>query len=183
MKLEISPSGRAACRGCKSPVAKGEVRFAESYTIPGGDQPGHRYWHLACAAKKNVTGFTDALSAYEGEVPERDTLLALVAAAPKKKGKDLPLPHVDRAPTSRAKCIQCSEPIEKGAYRIGVERDVDAGGFGGRAAGYMHPACVPAYAEEHLGDESVDDLLAKVFANAQSSPDEMAEVRAQVASR
>jgi hypothetical protein len=182
MKLEISPSGRAACRGCKSPVAKGEVRFAESYTIPGGDQPGHRYWHLACAAKKNVTGFTDALSAYEGEVPERETLLALVAAAPKKKGKDLPLPHVDRAPTSRAKCIQCSEPIEKGAYRIGVERDVDAGGFGGRAAGYMHPACVPAYAEEHLGDESVDDLLAKVFTNAQSSPDEMAEVRAQVAS-
>ena len=71
MKLELSPSGRAACRGCKNPVPKGELRFAESYVLPGSDQPGHRYWHLECAAKKLAGPVAQALAAYEGEVPNR----------------------------------------------------------------------------------------------------------------
>src|SRR5947209_5684823 len=51
-KIEPAPSGRASCRGCKAPIAKGDLRFAEELANPYSDEGGtsFRYWHLACAA-------------------------------------------------------------------------------------------------------------------------------------
>jgi len=175
MKLEVSPSGRAACRGCKNPVAKGDLRFAESYVLPGSDQPGHRYWHLECAAKKLAGPLQEALAAYEGEVPNRAALDALIAAAP-KKAKDRPLPHADRAPTGRAKCMQCQEPLEKGALRIGVERELEMGANVTKSAGYLHPGCAFAWTEEHLDDGDVEGWLGRVFSHSELTDAERQEL-------
>lgn len=180
MKLEVSPSGRAACRGCKNPVPKGELRFAESYVLPGSDQPGHRYWHLECAAKKLAGPVAQALAAYEGEVPNRAAVEALLASAPKKAG-DRPLPHADRAPTGRARCLQCREGIEKGALRIAVEREVETGMMTTKSAGYLHPGCAFAWTEEHLDDGDPTEWLAKVFAQSELSDDDRAELTAALA--
>ncbi|HQY61729.1 MAG: hypothetical protein IPQ09_13955 [Myxococcales bacterium] len=162
MRIEVSPSGRAGCRGCKVAIAKGILRFAESYVMPGADQQAFRYWHLECAAKKLGSSLQDALAAYEGEVPEREALEALIRSAPKKTGRDRPLPHADRAPTGRAKCMQCAAQLEKGAWRVAVEREVDAGAFMTRGPGYLHPRCLAAWASEQpsaLGDDLIERLL------------------------
>ena len=36
--------------------------------------------------------------------------------------------------------MQCEESIEKGTFRVAVEREVDTGTFVTRGAGYLHPA-------------------------------------------
>jgi hypothetical protein len=175
MKIEVSPSGRAACRGCKKPIAKGDLRFAESYALPGGDE-GFRYWHLACAAPKLGAHLTAAMAAYGGDIPDRATLEAAIAKAP-QKGADRPFPHVDRAPTGRAKCMECGEPIEKGSYRIAVERELETGAFVTRGAGYLHPKCAVAWRQENLGDESeVADWTKAMFDNSGMEQPEIEEV-------
>jgi hypothetical protein len=175
MKIEVSPSGRAACRGCKKPVAKGELRFAESYALPGGDE-GFRYWHLACAAPKLGTHLKGAMSAYGGDIPDREALEATIAKAPQKT-VDRPLPHVDRAPTGRAKCMVCAEPIEKGSHRIAVERELETGAFVTRGAGYLHPKCARGWTRENLEDESqIADWMKAMFDNSGMEQAEIAEV-------
>jgi len=179
MKLEVSPSGRAACRGCKKPIAKGEVRFAESYTMPGTDQVAFRYHHTACAVAKLASELGEAIAAYEGELPEREALLAAIASAPKKTGKDRPLPHADRAPTSRARCTQCGEPIEKGTLRIGVQREADPGSFA-RGPSYMHAGCGRAWARD--SDLDVAEWAEKVVVNSAFEDAETTALREAMAS-
>ncbi len=174
MRIETSPSGRASCRGCKVTIAKGVLRFAESYVMPGSDQEAFRYWHLECAAKKLAGGLQTALSAYEGEVPERAALEQAIANAPKKTGKDRPLPHADRAPTGRAKCMQCEAQLEKGAWRVAVEREVDTGAFVTRGAGYLHPGCLLAWAEASGGD--AEALIEKIMVHSEPSEAERDEL-------
>jgi len=51
--IEAAKSGRAACRTCKEPIAKGELRLGEE--VPNqfaGGETTHVWHHLACAAKK-----------------------------------------------------------------------------------------------------------------------------------
>jgi hypothetical protein len=175
MKIEISPSGRAACRGCKKPIPKGDLRFAESYVVPGTDSMGNRYWHLLCAAEKVAGHLKPVLEAYTDPIPER---AALEAAMSKSASKgDLPLPHVDRAPTSRAKCMVCEEAIEKGSYRIAVEREVDTGTFVTRGPGYLHPKCAFAWTQDNIEDEgAVADWKAAMFKNSGMGDPEIVEV-------
>lgn len=65
---------------------------------------------------------------------------------------------VVKAPTGRAKCMQCEEPIAKDSIRIAVEREIDTGAMVTRGAGYMHPKCVVANLENVGGDK--DELVA-----------------------
>ncbi len=179
MKLEVSPSGRAGCRGCKKPVAKGEVRFAESFTLPGAEDVSYRYWHLPCAAVKLGANLKTALDAYEGELPERAAIELAIANAPKKAGKDRPLPHADRAPTARAKCIQCGEAIEKASLRIGIQREADAGSFA-RGPSYLHPPCAIAYVQE--SGEDVEAWKTTMIANSDLPEGEAAALTAALTS-
>jgi len=176
MKLEESPSGRASCRGCKKPIPKGELRFAESYALPGADAEGFRYWHLMCAAQKVPGPLKTAMATYDGTVPDRAGLEAAMAKGPSKAG-DRPLPHVDRAPTGRAKCMVCDAPIEKGSHRIAVEREVDTGSFVTKGPGYLHPKCTLAWTQENLADsDSVAVWTGTLFANSGLTQPEVAEL-------
>jgi len=181
MRIEVSPSGRATCRGCKTAIGKGELRFAESYSLPTGEE-GQRYYHLRCGAENVRAGFQVALAQYEGELPDRAALEAILAAPPAKgKGKkgDLPLPHADRAPTGRAKCIQCEEPIGKGELRVAVEREIDTGAFTSKGAGYLHPSCAMAWWEAQEPDgSSPPEFIEKVLAGSALSDEEKGELRA-----
>lgn len=180
MKLEVSPSGRAGCRGCKKPIPKGEVRFAESFTMPGSDQESYRYWHLPCAAAKLGTELKAAMDAYEGDLPERAAIELAIANAPKKTGKDRPLPHADRAPTSRAKCIQCGEGIEKASLRVGVQREAEPGAAFARGPSYLHPACALPYVRDAEPDTDLEAWKAKMIANADLPEPETTELLAAV---
>lgn len=154
--IEVSPSGRAKCRGCKETVAKGDVRFAESYDSAFSDGESFRYYHLLCAAKKLPALVKPALAAYTGPLENKAEVEKAIEDA-MKKGKGsaaAPFPHADIAANGRAKCMLCSETLEKGKVRVAVEREVETPMGSRKGAGYLHPGCALAWAEEQ-GDDAV----------------------------
>src|SRR5579859_3748008 len=98
-KIEPAPSGRAACRGCKAPIAKGTLRFGEEFQNPFSEDGGmaFRYWHLACAAEKLANELSAALAAYDGPVEDRASLEASIAAHFRPD-----MPYAERAGSGRA---------------------------------------------------------------------------------
>jgi hypothetical protein len=159
--IEEAKTGRAACRTCKKPIAKGELRLGVEVQTQFSDTPSLQWHHLPCGAGKLPAELKEALASFDGEVPDRAALdKAMDDAIKSGKAKPGGFPHVDLAPTGRAKCLQCEAAIEKGAFRVVVEREVDAGGFARRSAGYLHPKCVAENLENTGGevDEFVENL-------------------------
>lgn len=174
--IEVAKSGRAACRTCKEKIAKDELRLGEAVpnAFSDGDEPSYRWHHLRCAAQKKPSVLRSALATYAGDVPNKAELEALMAAS---KGKEKPstFPYAERAPTGRSTCQGCEEPIGKGELRVAIEREVDAGSFARKSAGYLHPACAPAEVEH-------DDLLGALKKNSVSlSDDDQKALEAELA--
>jgi poly [ADP-ribose] polymerase len=161
--IEIAKSGRASCRTCRNPIAKGELRFGEEVANAFGDagDMSYRWHHLKCAAGALPNELRSALDAYDGEVPERAELEKEMSEASAKKPP--PFPYVDRAPTGRARCIGCHEAIAKDAPRVAIERDIDRGMSVVKGAGYLHPGCAAKYVEEQGGAK--DQLVTELRAN------------------
>jgi poly [ADP-ribose] polymerase len=177
--IEPAKSGRAACRTCRKPIAKGELRFGEEAENQFGE-PGdvsYRWHHMKCAATKHTDILRETLASYEGDVPEREEIERLMAEADAKKPP--PFPYADRAPTGRARCLGCGEAIPKGALRVAIEREIERGMSVTKGAGYLHPACAAAYVESQgathaeltaglrdntrdLSDEDKDELFSQV---------------------
>jgi len=177
--IEEAKSGRASCRTCKKTIAKGELRLGVETQTQFSDTPSLQWHHVLCAATKLPAELKAALAEYPGEVPNRAELEAAMAEAEKKgAAKPAGFPYVDRAPTGRAKCMQCEQPIEKGAFRVAVERELTIGANVTRGAGYLHPACVAGNLENVGG--SVDDLLEGLRANSRLAEGELDGVIADI---
>ncbi len=177
--IEEAKSGRASCRTCKKAIAKGELRFGEEAPNAFGDQPSMRWHHLTCAAEKLPAELKETLDQYPGTVPNRAELDKLMQdALSKGRAKPGGFPYADKAPTGRARCIQCSQPIEKDSIRIAIEREIDTGAMVTKGAGYMHPKCVVAYVEANGGDK--DDLVEGVRANSRLVPADLDAVIAEI---
>src|SRR3954471_7600535 len=116
--LEIAKSGRAGCRTCRKPIAKGELRFGEESVnqFSDGGEMSYRWHHILCAAGSHPDILKPTLDAYEGEVPNKDEIEKVMSEAEAKRPP--PFPYADRAPTGRAHCLGCSETIPKGALRV-----------------------------------------------------------------
>lgn len=163
--IEEAKSNRAACRGCREKIQKGELRLGDEVVnaFSSGDEPSFQWYHLSCAADKKPQELKTALADFAGEVPGRAELEEKIAAAAAKgKKKAITFPYAERAPSGRSKCLECGETIEKGQMRVAIEREVDTGSFVTTGAGYLHPAC----AEE--------DVRASAAANSQLSLAELA---------
>ena len=80
-------------------------------------------------------------------------------------GKPGGFPYVDKAPTGRAKCMQCEEPIAKDSFRVAVEREIDTGSMVTRGAGYMHPKCAVPNLENTGGSK---EELSRAFARTRA---------------
>lgn len=177
--IEEAKSGRASCRTCKKTIAKGELRLGVETMTQFSDTPSMQWHHLPCAAGKLPAELKEALATYEGEVPDREGLdKAMDEAIKKGNAKPGGFPFVDKAPTGRAKCMQCEEPIAKGSFRVAVEREVDTGAFTTRSAGYLHPACVAENLENVGG--STDDLVEGVRKNSRLPEAELDGVIADI---
>ncbi len=159
--IEAAKTGRASCRTCKSPIAKGELRLGEE--VENAFSPGsmtHNWHHLPCAAKKRPSVLKQALEETEEDVPEKEDLLKTIEESGKTE-KPTTFPYAEHAPTGRASCMLCSEPIAKGDLRVAVEKELQAGGFMRPGAGYLHPGC----AVEHT-ETDADELFMKIKANS-----------------
>jgi hypothetical protein len=149
--IEVAKTGRATCRTCKATIAKGELRFGEEEfnAFSGNGDTTFKWHHLACAAKSRPAKVKPVLDAYEGDVPNRDAIVADMNEAFKKVKP--PFPYAEVAPSGRSRCQQCDEAIPKGELRVAFEREVDTGSFVTKGAGYLHLACVEDYASDKEG--------------------------------
>ncbi len=163
--IEQAKSGRASCRTCKKPIAKGELRLGVEAQTQFSDAPSLQWHHVLCAAAKLPAELRAALVDYPGEVPNRAELDdAMEQAIKKGTAKPPGFPYVDRAPTGRAKCMLCEQPIEKATFRVAVERELEVGGNATRGAGYLHPRCAATNLENIGG--SIDELIEGLRANS-----------------
>lgn len=173
--IEEAKSGRASCRTCKKTIAKGELRFGVETVNQFSDTPSLQWHHILCAAQKLPVELKDALATYDGDVPNRAELdQAMDEAIKKGSAKPAGFPYVDRAPTGRAKCVQCGEPIEKASLRVAVEREIDTGAMVTRGARYMHPGCAAANLE--AAGESTEALIEGLRAHSRIPTDELEAV-------
>jgi hypothetical protein len=149
--FENAPTGRSKCRGCGAPIAKGELRFGEKLPNPFAEGEMTHWFHPMCAAYKRPEAMLEALDGGT-DAPNRD---ALENAARSSLGHHR-LPRIDgaeRSPSGQARCRQCHELIEKGAWRIRLVF-YEEGNF--NPSGYVHLACREAYFETA---EILDHLL------------------------
>jgi len=178
--IEEAKSGRAGCRTCRKPIAKGELRFGEEVEnqFADGGETTHRWHHLSCAAGSKTDELRATLAGYVGIPDEqRAELERLMADADAKKPP--PYPHADKAPTGRAKCQGCGETIAKGEVRVAVEREIERGMTVTKGAGYLHPRCAAAYVEQNGGTH--EELTEALRANTRDlSEQEMEKLFAEV---
>lgn len=163
--IEEAKSGRAACRTCKKPIAKGELRLGIETPNNFGDTPSLQWHHLLCAAAKLPAELKAAMDEFSGTIPNKAELdKAMEDAIKGGKAKPGGYPHVDKAPTGRAKCMECGEAIAKDSWRVAVEREIEMGGNMARSAGYLHPKCIGANLENVGGDKG--ELVEQLRANS-----------------
>jgi poly [ADP-ribose] polymerase len=168
--IEVAKTGRARCRVCRESIEKGALRFGEEQPSAFSDGMQWVWHHLTCAAKKKPVPMRRALAAFEGEVPARAELEALLVEADKTASV---LPYAEHAPTGRSKCLHCQEPIEKGALRVATQRDAEPGSMP-RGPGYLHPRCASELIE-------ADDLAALLRQNSRGLTDaELADLEGQI---
>lgn len=139
--FEPAPTGRARCRGCGQPIAKGELRFGERLPNPFADGEMTLWFHPLCAAYKRPEALLQALAG--AEPADKDTLerAARHSASQKRLSR---IDGAERAPSGQARCRQCREPIAKGDWRIRLTF-YDEGRF--EPAGFLHLTCRQAYFE------------------------------------
>lgn len=179
--IEEAKSGRASCRTCKKTIAKGELRLGVEVQTQFSDTPSMQWHHLLCAAGKLPAELKAAMDEYPGDIPNRAEIdTAMDAAIKKGNAKPGGFPYVDRAPTGRAKCMQCDQAIEKNSFRVAVEREVDTGTFVTRGAGYLHPKCVAENLENVGG--STEELIEGLRANSRLPEAELDGVIASIES-
>ena len=177
--IEEAKSGRASCRTCRKPIAKGELRLGVETQSQFGDAPSLQWHHVLCAAARLPVELKAALAEYAGTVPNRAELdSAMEEAARKASAKPAAFPYVDRAPTGRARCLQCGQPIEKASLRVAIERELERGASVTSGAGYLHPRCV-AENQATLGG-SVDELIDGLRANSRLPEGELDGVIADI---
>jgi hypothetical protein len=115
--IEQAASGRAKCRGCGEAIAAGALRFGERLPNPFAEGELTHWFHLECAAYKRPEPFLATLKDSAEPLPDRERLEAEAALGMAHAR----LPRVDgaeRAPSGRAQCRSCRQPIEKGAWRV-----------------------------------------------------------------
>jgi len=126
------------------------------------------WFHPLCAAYKRPEALQEALALAPEGAPGREALETAARGSFAQKR----LPRIDgaeRSPSSQARCRQCHEPIEKGAWRIRLVF-YEEGTFS--PSGFIHLGCREAYFQ------TADDILEHVL---HFSPALGAEDRASLA--
>lgn len=141
--IEPAASGRAKCRGCKQAISKGELRFGERLPNPFADGEMTLWFHLDCGAYRRPESFNEVLA--ESESPPEDAPRLKEIVAEGLMHDRLPrIAGAGVAPSARAKCRECREPILKDHFRIALEF-FEEGMF--NPAGFIHPECASKYFE------------------------------------
>jgi hypothetical protein len=151
--FEPAPSGRSKCRGCGVAIPLREVRFGERLPSPYGEGEITLWFHPLCAACKRPEPFMQALGEpAAASIENREALLK--AAQDSLAHRRVPrVDGAERAPSAKARCRSCRQPIERGAWRIRLTF-YEEGRFS--PGGFVHLTCRLAYFE-------TEDLLDRML--------------------
>lgn len=158
--IEGARSGRSRCKTCRKTISKGALRLG--ILIEGPFGTGYLWHHLKCAARKQ---FHRVEQAYEQEawqhakvtptkLPALEELATERQHAEERAKKRKKIPYAEAAPTGRARCKHCGEPIEKGSLRVVLGREVTFGSQVRVGPINVHPGCV---AQELDADDCVTE--------------------------
>ena len=144
--IEPASSGRAKCRCCDQPIAKGELRFGERQPNAFGEGEMTLWFHLRCAAYARPEPFLETRPEGLAEVSLEAELESLAAAA--RFGiehRRVPRLHgAERAASGRAHCRSCRELIAKDEWRLAL---VFFEEYRFNPGGYIHARCAREYFE------------------------------------
>jgi hypothetical protein len=177
--IEPASSGRAKCRSCDQPIAKGELRFGERQPNAFGEGEMTLWFHLPCAAysrpepflELQAPGGEDGANAGAAAAAAGLDLEPLVAAA--RFGlahRRVPRLHgAERASSGRAHCRSCRELIAKGDWRLGLVFFED---YRFSPGGYLHAYCARDYFEtidlldriRHFSSNLLEEEIAEIAA-------------------
>ena len=152
--IEPALSGRAKCRGCERPIAKGEPRLGEREPNPFGDGEMTIWFHVLCSAFKRPEVLLEVLETPEAELAQLTDPDGLKSIAELGIAHER-LPRVSsaqRSPSGRARCQSCRELIEKETWRIPLAY-FEMGRF--QSSGNIHAKC----AQEYLGTVDLIDRV------------------------
>jgi hypothetical protein len=155
--IEPAATGRAACRGCREKILKGELRFGERAPSAFGEGEQTLWFHVACAAERRPHKLADALREYPGEIPDRAALESVVTDG-LSNPKLAEVARVERSPTGRATCQECHEKIGKDELRVAIEKDVEGMP---PTTSFLHARC----ARKNLGDVGLENKLRRLAKN------------------
>jgi hypothetical protein len=138
--IEPASSGRAKCRSCDQPIAKGELRLGERQPNAFGDGEMTLWFHLPCAAYSRPEPFLEAQSA----AASAGEPLAAAARFGIEHRRVPRLHGAERAASGRAHCRSCRELIAKGEWRLPLVLFED---YRFSPGGYVHARCARNYFE------------------------------------
>jgi Poly(ADP-ribose) polymerase and DNA-Ligase Zn-finger region len=181
--IEPASSGRAKCRSCDRPIAKGELRLGERQPNAFGDGEMTLWFHLPCGAYSRPEPFLEAQRAApadagmdargratQGAVAEAQIEPLAAAARFGIEHRRVPRLHgAERATSGRAHCRSCRELIAKGEWRLPLVFFED---YRFSPGGYVHARCARSYFEttelldrvRHFSPELREAELAEVAA-------------------
>jgi len=156
--IEAASSGRAKCRSCDQPIAKGELRFGERQPNAFGEGEMTLWFHLPCAAYSRPEPFLETQTAASADTGTEVGSGAAPAAVPEAQLEQLaeaarfgiahrrvPRLHgAERATSGRAHCRSCRELIAKDEWRLPLVFFED---YRFNPGGYLHARCARNYFE------------------------------------
>jgi len=139
--IERASTGRAKCRACGQPIAKGEERFGEALPNAYGEGESLFWFHLRCAVCSRPESVLPVLSQSQVAPDEREALSAL-AQDGVRQPRLTRIGKAERATSGRARCRHCRELIEQGSWRLSLQ-GFEEGRF--NAMGMIHAGCAVHY--------------------------------------
>ena len=139
--IETASSGRAKCRGCDQKISKDELRFGERQPNAFGEGEMTLWFHLKCAAYKRPETFLEGIATNPVTGVDDLAEAARFGIAHRRVPR---INGAEPAPTARARCRQCKELIDKGAWRVGI---VFFEEYRFSPGGYIHASCARSYFE------------------------------------
>jgi len=170
--IEGARSGRSRCKVCRRAINKDTLRLGVLIEGPYGT--GYLWHHLTCAARRKFENVEEAyeLEAWNeaktppGKVPTLDELRKVREDADVRKKQRKQIPYAEPAPSGRAKCKHCEQPIDKGSLRVVLGRGVYFGSQIRTAPINVHPRCVAAELKSEDCTTEIEGFEAALRANS-----------------
>jgi len=174
--IEGARSSRSRCKVCRRAITKDTLRLGVLIEGPYGT--GYLWHHLTCAARRKFENVEEAyeLEAWNeaktppGKVPSLDELRKVRENAEERKKQRKQIPYAEPAPSGRAKCKHCEQPIDKGSLRVVLGRGVYFGSQIRTAPINVHPKCVAAELKSEDCTTEIEGFEAALRANSAEVP-------------